>query len=249
MDESRALFEEDREVSLTFARGLDLLEAFAGDQRSLTISELSTRTGFNRAVTRRLVRTLEKKGYAEYSRGEYTLSPRVLRLIRGFVEGRSLPQICNPILRQASAAVGESVSFAMLDELEAVYVAHAPLPSRFTLDRVSTGVRVPLVPTAVGRCMLAAMPETDARLLAHRLGLDPQALTQIRRDYAAGYATSSGEFVTGVASLAVAVLNGQGRLCGALAIIVPVDGTQSEAEILAKLPVLRRAAEDLGGAL
>lgn len=248
MDESRVLFDDDREVSLTFARGLDLLEAFAGQERGLSVAELAARTGFNRAVTRRLVRTLEKKGYAEANRGLYELTPRVLRLIRGFVEGRDLPQILNPILRRAAEQVGESVSFAMLDGHEAVYVAHAPLPARFTLNRAVIGARVPLAPTAVGRCLLAFSPEGEMRCLMAELGVTEADLPfrALRRQ---GYVASRGEYVPGVASIAVPVFDGRGQLHGALSIIY-LEGGRDPADVTGPiLAHLKAAARDLGGAL
>lgn len=248
MDESRALFDDDREVSLTFARGLDLLEAFAGPERGLSVAELAARTGFNRAVTRRLVRTLEKKGYAHHDRGLYELSPRVLRLIRGFVEGRNLPQIVHPILRRCAEDLGDSVTFAMLDGTEAVYVAHAALPARFTLNRVVIGVRVPLLPTAVGRCLIAFSPEVNARLLLADLGAPPEALP-IRALRRQGYVLSDGEYIPGVASLAVPVLDGRGGLIGALSIIFPLDDHDPARLAAGMVTRLKAAAEDLGGAM
>lgn len=252
MDESRALFDDDKEISLTFARGLDLIEAFAGRERGLSVSELAARTGFNRAVTRRLVRTLEKKGYATADRGLYELTPHVLRLIRGFIEGRNLPQIVHPILRSAAEEIGESVSFAMLDETEAVYIAHAYLPARFTLNMVMIGSRVPLLPTAVGRAILAFLPEVERRAILSRLPAEAhpprldEMLEACRRQ---GYSLSDGEYVAGVASLAVPVFDGMQRLGGAISIIFPTNDHDA-AQIAGRLaPRMRAAAAELGGAL
>ncbi|WP_172299402.1 IclR family transcriptional regulator [Pseudoruegeria sp. HB172150] len=259
MDDSQALFKDDKEISLTFARGLDLIEAFAGAERRLSISELSAKTGFNRAVTRRLIRTLEKKGYARSDRGQYELTPHVLRLIRGFIEGRSLPQIVNPILRRLADQIGESVSFAMLDEAEAVYVAHAYLPSRFTLNMVTVGTRAPLLPTAVGRVILAYLPEVERAAIIARLAPTshtPQTETDVGRlekifleCQRQGYCLSVSEYVEGVASLAVPVFDGMRSVTGAISIIFPTGG-QDPAEFADRIArQMRQAAADLGGAL
>lgn len=251
--------DDDKEVSLTFAKGLDVIEAFAGADRRLSVSELAAKTGLNRAVTRRLVRTLEKKGYARADRGQYELTPHVLRLIRGFIEGRSLPQIVHPILRRLAEEIGESTSFAMLDETEAVYVAHAFLPSRFTLNMVTVGSRVPLLPTAAGRVILAYLPEVErAALLARlppaahtpRTETDAARLAGILADCRRlGYCLSDGEYVDGVASLAVPVFDGMQRVTGAISIIFPAHGHEA-AEIAGRIaPRMQAGAAELGGAL
>ncbi|ALJ81606.1 IclR family transcriptional regulator [Ketogulonicigenium vulgare] len=258
-DENRALFEDDKEISLTLARGLDLIEAFAGDERRLSIPELAARTGMNRTVVRRLVRTLEKKGYASADRGQYELTPHILRLIRGFIEGRSLPQIVHPLLRAAAEDIGESVSFAMLDDTEAVYVAHAFLPARFTLNMVTVGSRAPLLPTAVGRVIVAFLPDIERSAILSRLS--PQAHTpQTETDAARldaifadcrrlDYCMADGEYVEGVASLAVPVFDGMRRVTGALSIIFPTHGHDAT-EIAEKLaPRMQATASALGSAL
>ncbi|ARO15030.1 IclR family transcriptional regulator, pca regulon regulatory protein [Ketogulonicigenium robustum] len=259
LDENRAMFDEDKEISLTFARGLDLIEAFAGGERRLSIPELAARTDMNRTVVRRLVRTLEKKGYAKADRGVYELTPHILRLIRGFIEGRSLPQIVHPLLRAAAEDIGESVSFAMLDDTEAVYVAHAFLPARFTLNMVTVGSRAPLLPTAVGRVILAFLPDVERASTLARLPsqahtpqteTDDAKLAQILADCRRlGYCLSDGEYVDGVASLAVPVFDGMRRVTGALSIIFPTNGHDA-VEIAGRLaPRMQATASALGSAL
>ena len=224
------LDENDKEVSLTFAKGLAVLLAFDAKDRAITISEIADKVQLNRAVARRLVRTLEQLGYLACDRGRYELTPHVLRLSQGFIEGRGIPQIIQPVLRNAAQEVGESVSYAMLDETDAVYVAHAFLPSKFTLNRVTTGTRVPLLPTASGRAILAFLDTVrlDAILDSaafsahtdqtetHRDRLE-EALKQIRER---GYALTDSEYVSGVASLAAPVFHpGIGEVVGAVSII------------------------------
>lgn len=222
--------ENDKEVSLTFAKGLSVLLAFDAKDRAITITEIADKVNLNRAVARRLVRTLEQLGYLSCDRGRYELTPHVLRLSQGFIEGRGIPQIIQPILRNAAQEIGEAVSFAMLDETDAVYVAHAFIPAKFTLNRVTIGTRVPLLPTAAGRAILAFL---DARRLntilesaefaaytdhtetdRHRF----EAVLRQVRDR--GYAVTDSEYVPGVASLAAPVFNpGLGGVVGAVSII------------------------------
>ncbi|QOL82483.1 IclR family transcriptional regulator [Pseudooceanicola spongiae] len=230
------LNENDKEISLTFAKGLTVLLAFDAKDRSITISEIAEKVNLNRAVARRLVRTLEQLGYLSCDRGRYELTPHVLRLSQGFIEGRGIPQIIQPILRGAAEEIGESVSFAMLDDTDAVYIAHAFLPAKFTLNRVAIGSRVPLAPTASGRVILAYLDEprreeilrgTDFAAFTERTETDLSRFREVLQAVRAqGFAQTESEYVSDVASLAVPVFRpgmgdglGGGVVTGALSII------------------------------
>lgn len=224
------LDENDREVSLTFAKGLSVLLAFDATHRAITITEIADRVGLNRAVARRLVRTLEQLGYLTCDRGRYELTPHVLRLSQGFIESRGIPQIIQPILRNTSQDIGDAVSFAMLDETDAVYVAHAFMPSKFTLNRVAIGTRVPLLPTAAGRAILAFldMPRRDEILQSAEFAAYTDQTETDRARFetllddlrSRGYAITDSEYVSGVASIAVPVFNpGFAGVVGAVSII------------------------------
>ncbi len=246
------LNENDKEISLTFAKGLNVLLAFDAKDRSITISEIAEKTGLNRAVTRRLVRTLEQLGYLLADRGRYELTPHVLRLSQGFIEGRGIPQLIQPILRNAAEEIGQSVSYAMLDDTDAVYVAHAFLPAKFTLNRVAIGSRVPLAPTAAGRAILAYLDAprretilagTDFAAFTDRTETDQaRFLDLLHQVRAQGYAQTESEYVSDVASLAVPVFNaalggGPGAVSGAVSIIFEQGryDAQERADIITRL--------------
>lgn len=249
------LDENDKEVSLTFAKGLAVIRAFDGKERSISMTEIAERAGLNRAVTRRLVRTLEQLGYISFDRGRYELTPRVLGLAKGFLEGRGIPQIVQPTLRKASDEIGESVSFSMLDGNETVYIAHSFAPARFTLNMVTVGSRVPLLPTAVGRAILAYLDEEQqneiirgSQLSPHtdKTETDPEKLLAILADIKAkGYSYAESEYVKGVSSLAAPVLGASAKVTGAVSIIFP-EGRYALDEIIQRLvPVLERCAGDI----
>lgn len=242
------LNENDKEISLTFAKGLNVLLAFDARDRSITISEIAEKVNLNRAVTRRLVRTLEQLGYLTCDRGRYEVTPHVLRLSQGFIEGRGIAQIIQPILRLAAEEIGQSVSFAMLDESDAVYVAHTFLPSQFTLNRVAIGTRVPLAPTAAGRAILAFLDEARREEILN--GMDFAAFTDrtqtdrarfldaLHEVRAQGFAQTDSEYVNDVASLAVPVFNpGLNMVIGAISIIFEQGrlDAQERADIITRL--------------
>lgn len=249
------LDKDDKEVSLTFSKGLSVILAFEGRNRELTITEIANKVGLNRAVTRRLVRTLEQLGYVGHDRGRYMLMPRMLRLTHGFMEARSISQVVQPVLRSISHEIGESVSLSMLDGDEAIYVAHAFVPSRFTLNMVTIGSRVPLAPTAIGRAMLAYLDKPHRDQILDRLGLTAYTPTTVtdRKNFIdllnliriSGFSVTEAEYVEGVSSLAVPVFSSNGQIAGAVSIIFP-QGQYTEEEIQGRLrEQLTRCANDI----
>lgn len=250
------LDKDDKEVSLTFGKGLSVIMAFEGRNSELTISEIAEKVELNRAVTRRLVRTLEQLGFVAHDRGRYQLTPRVLRLTRGFLETRSIPQVVQPVLRNVSHEIGELVSFAMLDGDEAVYVAHAFVPSRFTLNMVTVGSRVPLTPTAAGRVILAFLDREEREAILDRLSLSAYTEKTLveRREFTdllnsirfSGFSFSELEYVEGVSSLALPVFDRDKRVVGAVSIIFP-QGQYDENDLHDRLiEKLLRCTNDIG---
>lgn len=221
----------DKEISLTFAKGLEVLAAFDAQDREMTISKIAQKTNLNRTVTRRLILTLEHLKYLECTNRVYRLTPRILRLAGGFLQGREIGKYVSPILATFSERLNESVSFAMLDGREAVYVAHSPGdPTMITLG-FTVGSRLPLHATAIGRALLAFTDAENRENLLQRMDriaytsntkVELQDLRDDLDDAAkAGFSYVQDEFEQGVASLAVPVLRSSSDLIGALGIVGP----------------------------
>ena len=114
----------------SFARGLAVIRAFDAEHATLSLSEAARRADMPRAAARRFLRTLETLGYVRGS-GDgtsrtYALTPRVLELGFSYLSALSLPEIVQPHLERLSRDVDESVSAAVLDGTDIVYVARVP---------------------------------------------------------------------------------------------------------------------------
>ena len=71
-----------------FARGLSLIEAFGPETRRMTVAEAAQRIDLDRAVTRRLLRTLVDLGYATATGRQFELTSKTLKL--GYSERKRL---------------------------------------------------------------------------------------------------------------------------------------------------------------
>src|SRR4051794_12261343 len=70
----------DPSFMTSLARGLAVLRAFSDQRRSLTIAQISHKTGIPRAAVRRCLYTLKQLGYADSDGNNFSLKPKVLTL-------------------------------------------------------------------------------------------------------------------------------------------------------------------------
>ena len=215
----------EKDVMGAFAKGLRVLECFSGDNARLAIADVAQRTGFDRATARRCLLTLHHLGYAAYDGKYFSLTPRVLRLGTGALAALPLPQIVQPWLDQLSDKIGQSCSVGLLDETEIVYVARAAQRRVMSIG-LMPGSRLPAHCTSMGRVLLAALPEGEARALIDRSDLTPRTmhalhdpdeiLAEIAKVRAQGFAVIDQEIELGLRSMAVPILDAQGSTVAAL---------------------------------
>ena len=105
----------DKETVAGFARGLRVIEAFDASSPRLSISEVATRTGLQRATARRCLLTLAAGGYAEFDGKYFRLTPRLLRLGHAYLASTPLPRLVQPWLEQLAQETDESCSASILD--------------------------------------------------------------------------------------------------------------------------------------
>ncbi|GAA4665248.1 MULTISPECIES: IclR family transcriptional regulator domain-containing protein [Amycolatopsis] len=141
----------------TFDRGLDVLTAFSAERAELSVTEVATTCGFDRATARRLLRTLESLGYVESTGTKYRLTAKVLELGYATIASQTFPEMVQPYLEDVAHAVDHSCSLAVLEGEAAVFLARAAVGRVMTI-RLAPGTRVPAAASAVGRALLSGLP-------------------------------------------------------------------------------------------
>lgn len=219
----RMLNKTDTIASL--AKGLRVLECFGAESPRLAIADVAGMTGLDRATARRCLLTLHSLGYADYDGKFFSLTPRALRLGMGALAALPLPQIVQPWLDQLSERIGQSCSVSILDGTDIVYVARAAQRRVMSIG-LMPGSRLPAHCTSMGRVLLAALPEQEARALVEASDLTPRTarsltgpdeiMAEIARVRAAGHAVIDQEVEIGLRSIAVPVVNVRGAVVAAL---------------------------------
>jgi IclR family pca regulon transcriptional regulator len=217
---------EKREGMAGLAKGLAIIEAFSV-QSAMSVADAARASGTTRAAARRCLLTLVELGYLELSGREFRPLTR-LRRLGGTTSARDkLVQIALPLLERARDELAESVSLAVLDDDQSLFIARAEAQ-----HIVSTGVRVgaylPLYCSATGRVLLSR--HTDSGI-AERLGRHPMIartprglatipdiLAAIRTAADNGYAISDEELALGIRSLAVPVVGAPDEIVAAVSV-------------------------------
>ena len=210
------------------AKGLAVIEALS-HVGVLSVADAARAAGATRAAARRCLLTLADLGYVERIGREFRPLPRLHNLGRSGDRRARLAEESGPALAAARDALNESVSLAMLDGDDVVFIARAEAQ-----HIVSTGVRVgahlPAYCSATGRVLLAARTDADLRTSLGRKPFPartPRTLTspsavfgEIRAARSAGYAISDEELEIGMRSLAIPVHDSQGTIIAALSVSV-----------------------------
>jgi IclR family transcriptional regulator, pca regulon regulatory protein len=240
------------------AKGLAILEAFADNKgKRLTVADAARASGATRASARRCLLTLCKLGYLEHDGKFFRPQPRILSLSLAYSEGRTLPQVAQPILAAARDALAESVSLAILNGDSSLFVARAEA-ERLVSSGVSIGARLPLYCSATGRILLGNWDERNITTYLERTTLVARTrrtlvkkaaiLDAVRTATTLGFAISDEELELGLRSIAVPVFDSRRALIGAMsasASSARVSVTQMTRNFV---PVLQQNAEKLGRA-
>lgn len=240
----------DRSPTVSSVAKALLILDFVGtgpDERSL--SEIAAATGIPGPTTHRLVRTLVHSGYLrQQPNRRYTVAPRLIAL------GRAASGVFGtwsaPILSGLVEALGETVNLAVLDGDQITYVAQSPSPHAMRMyTEVGRGVDAHC--RAVGKAVLAQLPDSSVRALLRRTGLaavTPNTITNLESMLVAlaevrerGYAVDQGELEVGVNCVAVPVLAPAVTPLIAMSISGP-EARVTEALMLRAVPLLVQAS-------
>jgi DNA-binding IclR family transcriptional regulator len=211
-------------------RGVQVLQAFRPDGRTLTLPALVTRTGLPKPTVYRLARTLVELGLLERRPLGYRPGIGLFELGELAPAKSGLREVALPYMQDLYEATHETVHLGVRDGLDVVYAEKirghggVSVPSR-------VGGRLPLSSTGIGKALLAyAEPEVVQAVLSRPLrrltehsitdaALLAEELHEIRR---VGLAYDREEAALGVSCIAAPV-SVAGTAVAALSLTVPTE--------------------------
>jgi len=145
------------------SKAFGLLEAVGASDTGRSLSELGDELGMPVGTAHRLLRQLVRLGYLEQDPATklYRLGLRVLSLRASAIAALQLASLARPHLRDLMVATGCVAHLAVYRSGDVVYIDRVDTPETIGRHMPSAGRRVPAHTTALGKVLLASLPEPD----------------------------------------------------------------------------------------
>ncbi|TCP45425.1 IclR family transcriptional regulator [Tamaricihabitans halophyticus] len=239
-------------------KALDVLSALVRPGGPHRLAELAKHTGLAKPTVHRMLQTFSDAGFAVSAPGgSYHAGPRLLGMAAAALADSSDSQLARPALVELQRRTGHTVHYAIRNGHSAVYLAKIEPAQAYRMTS-QVGGNVPLYCTAVGRAMLARLPEAEvAEILDGRelLARTPRTLTDpadIRAELSAlderGYIVEDEQNEANVRCVAAPVLDGLGQVAGAIS-VSGLTFTLDEDSIAVFGPLVAEAAEQVSRSL
>jgi IclR family pca regulon transcriptional regulator len=248
--------------SQSLSHGLAILASFDAKHPTLGIADMAEMLSMSRSTTHRYATTLAELGYLEQnSSRRYRLTPRAADLGLSALSAMTLREPARRVLRVLRERTGRSVSLGVLSASEVLLVDRLRgWRGLHELDlSLGPASRLPLHCTAIGKVLLAYLPEPQQRELLATLALSrrgPNSITvkralreELERVRDLGFAIEDEELAAGLRSIAVPVLDEAGLAEAAIGLAASAK-TVARADLQAEFgAALDEAAEALAVAV
>ncbi|HTZ85245.1 MAG TPA: IclR family transcriptional regulator [Solirubrobacteraceae bacterium] len=221
--------------SQSLERGLAILSCFTPKRPVLGIADIADELSMSRSTTHRYMITLLALGYLEQDASrKYRLGLRVTDLGMSALNSTGLREHAQPYLEELRQRTSYTASLAVLDGHEVLYVDRARSFRRgnnLAGDNVRTGSRLPAHCTAMGKLLLANLPESDQRELLAQIKLTrhgPNTITskkalreELEDVLQTSFAVDDEELAKGLYSIAAPIRNEARQVVAAVDIALP----------------------------
>jgi len=216
-------------VTASAVKVLNALEFLCERDSATGLGELAQELGVSTPTAYRIMQTLVATGFARQAgvrETQYEPSFRVVELASRVLGNNDLRSALLPTLHELASQLGESVTLAVPDGMEIVFVERVTTDTkiRFYCD---VGRRLPLHAGAAARAILAWLPEEvfeqyASGQLRALTSSTKHGFAELRKDRteirAAGYAISVDEVDLGISAVGVPLLDVNGEVIGSVAV-------------------------------
>ena len=210
-------------------KALDYLES-CGNEAGVT--EVGQALGVHKSTASRLLATMESRGYVAKNdvTGKYSLGMRVVELAKTKLDQLDLRTYARPFLEELVRRTEETAHLAILDQGSIVYLDKVDTPHTLIM-RSRIGYRISAHCTALGKAILAALPEAKIDAILQKDGLHnftPNTITDplmfkehLRKVRIQGFAIDDEEHEEGMRCAAAIIRNHTGCVVGAISVTGP----------------------------
>jgi DNA-binding IclR family transcriptional regulator len=237
-------------------RAIRILGVLQGARR-LSLSEVAGRLELPPSTVHGILKTLQAHGMVVQDRdsNRYQLGPAVLKLGNVYLDTLELRSRAVTWSEELARRSGHAVRTGVLTFDEVVIIHHEPRPDG-SRQMPEVGIVIPAHASALGKALLAFLPEQADDLLAgdklrsmtSETLIDPSVLrTQLAEVAREALATEREEAVLGEAGIAAPIFDASGAAVGAIGIVLPAaDWPPTGSTFTAVREAARNISRELG---
>lgn len=223
----------------TLERSLDILEALAQANEPLGVTEIGNRICLHKSTVHRILQTLCYRGYVEKEKENerYRIGIKIVELGMRFVNNLEIRKIAAPYLAELAKMLDEVVNLVLPDDGEVVYIDRTE-SSHVVSMQSKVGRRAPMHCTAVGKAILATLPEPEVLHILKTKGMikntpntitNPEELLENLKEVRNNQiAVEIEENEVGIICIGTPVFDYSGRAIGAISVSGPASRIQEK---------------------
>ncbi len=244
----------------TVGKAFRVLELIGASKSGYTLTELVNHLHLSMGAAQRITRTLVSLQYIyrEPKTKALRLTPKILLFGFSFLSQSEIREIARPYMSQLNEELDEIVNLGvMLNDEEVVYIERIDKTSGVKLTtNLRVGSRRPIHANAIGKVILAFLPEMDQRRILDRLYSNDspgrnrrnEKMKELRHIRSLGYSANKSEWFQDILALAVPILNHQGLPVAGINIVLPRMTPQNQIR-KRYIPLLSRTGKLISQAL
>jgi len=244
----------DTSIIQSLDKGLMLLETVEQAKAPVGLADLATRLGWDKATIHRLLATLERRGYLlrDPSTRRYALGLKIFGLYESATRSFDIQRETRPYLARIAEHTGETAHLAVALSGSIVFIDRVASSESLAVN-TQIGAQEPLFCTALGRAILAYLPEEELRrhvpaplprYTRKTVSTIPALRASLDSVRSRGYAVDDEEYLQGIRCVASPILGPAGAPVAAIGISGPLTRL-SMATLRRFGGEIRRAAREL----
>jgi len=236
-------------------RAMALLNALSYFSQGLTLSELAKKVGLANSTAHRLLTTLQNERFVRFDaeRSAWMIGVQAFRVGSAFIRSRDVVTIARPFMRLLMQREGETVSLAVEDRGEVVYLSQVET-QQMVRAICGPGGRTSMHSSGIGKALLAAYPQerlqeiignmSFTRQTSHTLTTPDELSRELKKVRDNGYAVDDEEVAVGLRCVAAAIYDENGFPLAGLSLSGPTARIPRE-RVGALGKIVRSVADDI----
>jgi IclR family transcriptional regulator, pca regulon regulatory protein len=255
-----------KNIVYSIEKAFRVLQAFTSERPELALAEVARRAEVDNATAFRMLNTLVLLGYVEKipETKLFRLTLKCLDLGFNAIARMDLRTLARPVLQSLVASGAGAASLGILDRGEVIYIERMQVGmTRLAVD-IRVGTRIPAFSSAIGRAILALLPEAQQREeleMRPRVKITPNTETDLdrlleilRQTRERGIAMVDQESVLGLVAAAAPVIGADGLPIAAVSLASASSPMPAEEflgsfrdELIAAAQTVSKAMQASGG--